>query len=61
MFFRGDSNPDQMRVILDHVGNEEVERYVKKYKIKPDKEVVQIIQDKNRAKRPWAKYITTEN
>ena len=50
-----------MRVILDHVGNEEVEKYVKKYKIKPDREVVQIIQEKNRPKKPWSKYITSEN
>lgn len=43
-FFRGDSNPDQMRAIMEYVGNQEVENYIKKYNLKPDKQVVKILQ-----------------
>ena len=50
-----------MRVILDHVGSEEVEKYVKKYKIKPDREVVDIIHEKTRMKKAWSKFINQTN
>lgn len=50
-----------MRVILEHVGNEEVENYVKKYKIRPEREVLEIIREKYRQPKPWKKYINGAN
>ena len=34
---------------------------MKKYKIKPEREVVDIIHEKTRAKKPWSKLVTSSN
>lgn len=34
---------------------------MKKYKIRPDREVVEIMNEKFRAKRPWTKFVTSAN
>lgn len=61
VLFRGGSNHDQVRVILEKVGTMEIESYVSKYKLKPDKEVAQIIREKPRQKYPWAKMVNESN
>ena len=59
--FRGNSNHDQLRVILEKVGTSEIESYINKYKLSPDKEVLNILREKPRQKKPWGKHLTPEN
>lgn len=43
VFFRGDDNADQMRVIAECVGTDEVNQYVRTYRLEPDEQVTQLL------------------
>lgn len=46
---------------MEYVGSQEVENYIKKYGLKPDKEVVKIMQDHNYQKKPWSSIVNSSN
>lgn len=46
---------------MEEVGSQEIEAYIKKYNLKPDKEVVTIMQSRRYQKKPWTSYINSSN
>jgi serine/threonine protein kinase len=41
---------------MEYVGSQEVELYIKKYGLKPDREIGSILQHSTYQKRPWASF-----
>jgi len=51
IFFKGDDNPDQLRKIAQVMGTADIERYIQKYKLRPDQKAKEYIEEKTWSKR----------
>ena len=54
-FFRGKDNYDQLRKIAEIMGSEELNKYIAKYKLRPDNETLRLLGKYER--RPWKEFI----
>jgi hypothetical protein len=61
ILFRGDSNTDQVKVIMECVGSQEVELYIKKYSLKVEQEIIGMIHKCSFPKKPWASFTNKKN
>lgn len=56
-FFRGKDNFEQLRKIEEVLGNEDLDRYIKKYNLKLNKETKALLGQFKR--RPWKDFVTS--